>query len=162
MELEKVQEQLQSLPEDLELATKEKEARKTYTSILSSSLALIKQQSKMDWISYGDDNTRLFHTKIKQRKLATYSYTPQDEHGNQVEGFNKVGQVMLNYYKHLLGSHTEHRKRIDPVVIAQGPALSMEQQIWICKDFSDREIKEAIFSIPDTESPGPDGFSNSV
>ena len=91
MELEKVQQQLQSFPKDLELATKEKEVRETYTSILSSSLALIKQQSKMDWISYGDDNTRLFHTKIKQRKLPTYIYTLQNEHGNQVEGFDKVG-----------------------------------------------------------------------
>ena len=67
---------------------------------------------------------------------------------------------MLNYYKHLLGSHTKHRKRIDHAVIAQGPALSMEQQICVCKDFSDREIKEVIFSIPNTKSPGLDGFSS--
>jgi len=59
----------------------EKEARSKYISILSSSMALIKQQCKMEWISYGDDNTRTFFARAKQRKLASYIYQIKDDKG---------------------------------------------------------------------------------
>ena len=73
-ELDKIQEELQQQLGDQSIASKERQAKEHYISILSSSLSLIKQQSKMDWINLGDDSTRLFFTKSKQRKMAIYIY----------------------------------------------------------------------------------------
>ena len=36
----------------------------------------------------------------------------------------------------------------------------MEQQLDLCQPFSDKDIKEAMFDIPNHKSPGPDGFSS--
>jgi len=72
--------------------------------ILASSLALIQQQSKIEWIKYGDDNTRHFHTKAKQRKMATYINNIKDENGIQVKGFDQVQQTMSKFYQQLLGA----------------------------------------------------------
>ena len=66
---------LQHDPTNEDILKKEQEARKRYLDILSSSLSLIQQQSKIEWIKYGNDNTRLFHAKAKQRKMATYIYS---------------------------------------------------------------------------------------
>jgi len=81
-----------------------KETRGKYMDILTSTLALIQQQSKTEWIKYGDGNTRLFHAKAKQRKMATYIYSINDENGIQVEGFDQVQQTMSKFYQQLLGA----------------------------------------------------------
>jgi len=81
----------------------EKEAMDHYIKITSSSLALMKQQGKMDWLAFGDENNRVFFSKAKQRKLATYVYSLKDESEAYIEGFDEVGQLMIRYYKNLLG-----------------------------------------------------------
>lgn len=64
-ELDKIRVELQQQPSDQSIASKERKAKEHYITILSSSLSLIKQQSKMDWINLGDDSTRLFFAKSK-------------------------------------------------------------------------------------------------
>ncbi|KAJ8431545.1 hypothetical protein Cgig2_009623 [Carnegiea gigantea] len=96
----------------------EQEARDKYISILSSSLALIRQQCKIEWIKYGDDCTRFFFARAKQRKLATYIFTIQDATGAVVEGFDQVGDVMLSFYKDLLRQTSLQRHPIDPSIVS--------------------------------------------
>ncbi|KAJ8435058.1 hypothetical protein Cgig2_015563 [Carnegiea gigantea] len=138
----------------------EREAQEKHISILSSSIALIKQQSKLEWIKYGDDCTRLFFAKAKQRKLSTYIYTLKTGAETQIEGFEKIGEIMFQFYKDLLGSPPTTRQCIDMSVIAHGLVLNREQQLHLCEAFSDAEIKEALFSIPNYKSPEPDGYSS--
>jgi len=68
---------------------------------------------------------------------------------------------MLAFYKDLLGKAPSHNQAIDASIISHGAILSQEQQIGLSKPFTDLDIKEAIFSIPNHKSPGPDGFSSS-
>ncbi|KAJ8419347.1 LOW QUALITY PROTEIN: hypothetical protein Cgig2_025466 [Carnegiea gigantea] len=98
-ELTKLQQQLQEEPESTLAIQVEKEARDKYIDILSSSMALMKQQSKTEWISYGDDNTRTFFARAKHRRLASYIYQIRDTEGNLVEGFVRVRQAMMTFYR---------------------------------------------------------------
>jgi len=147
-------------PTDIATAHQEKEAREKYISILSSSLDLIKQQSKMEWIGYGDDCTRFFYAKAKRRKISSYIYTITDQEGRSVEGFDQVGLTMFQHYKNLLGEQPATRTPIDMDVIALGRVLNSEQQINMCRPFSCSDIKKAFYSIPNHKSPGPDGYSS--
>ncbi|KAJ8428965.1 hypothetical protein Cgig2_003296 [Carnegiea gigantea] len=63
--LELIQLETQKYLEDAFRKQQEKEAHDKYISILSSSMALIKQQCKLEWINYGDDCSRLFFAKAK-------------------------------------------------------------------------------------------------
>ncbi|KAJ8419812.1 hypothetical protein Cgig2_000653 [Carnegiea gigantea] len=54
-------------------------------------------------INYGDDNSRIFFAKAKQRKLASYIYNIKDAKGDLVEGFDQVGKAMQTYFMALLG-----------------------------------------------------------
>ncbi|KAJ8446301.1 hypothetical protein Cgig2_005832 [Carnegiea gigantea] len=67
---------------------------------------------------------------------------------------------MVNFYYQLLGTEELHRLAINKDVIARGHILSREQQLSLCKPFSDHEIKTALFSIPNHKSPGPDGYNS--
>ncbi|KAJ8436760.1 hypothetical protein Cgig2_030118 [Carnegiea gigantea] len=41
-----------------------------------------------------------------------------------------------------------------------GNILTVEQQFALCAPFTEKDIKTAIFSIPNAKSPGPDGFGS--
>lgn len=110
----------------------------------------------MACIKYGDDCTNFF-ARAKQRKLATYIYAIKDGDNRSVEGFEQVGQIMLGFYRKLLGPSSCIRRPLDLKVINLSPMLTREQQLSLCTTFSDKDIHDAVFSIPKTKSPGPDG-----
>jgi len=66
-------------------------------------MMLIKQQCKAEWLSFGDECSRVFMAKMKQRKAWTCIYHIRDQHEQRVEGFEAVSKVMTNFYQKLLG-----------------------------------------------------------
>ena len=76
-----VQVSLQKDPFNTELVHQENMPRQNYVKISQSALSLIKQQSKAEWVGYGDDCSRLFMAKIKQRKAMTCIYQLKDKQG---------------------------------------------------------------------------------
>ncbi|KAJ8424191.1 hypothetical protein Cgig2_021613 [Carnegiea gigantea] len=91
-------------------------------------LILYKLIRKFHWIRHGDDNTRLFFAKAKQRKLATYIFSIKDDKGDAAEGFENIGKVMLSYYQNLLGIQHTNRSPVEMSIINQGPVLSIENK----------------------------------
>ena len=85
-----VQVTLQNDPSNTELLHQEKMARQNYVKISQSAMSLIKQQSKAEWVGYGDDSSRLFMANIKQRKAMTCIYQLKNKQGQWVQGFDKV------------------------------------------------------------------------
>lgn len=77
-----------------------------------------------------------------------------------MEGFDQVGHLIFDFYKELLGKQSQSRRPIKGNVIEQGPIVTAEQQISMCKSFTNKDIKEAMFSISNIKSPGPDGYNN--
>ncbi|KAJ8430791.1 hypothetical protein Cgig2_003233 [Carnegiea gigantea] len=80
--LEQVQQEFSSQPNNADLKQKEKEVRDQYISITSSVMDIIRQQSKAEWINFGDASTKYIFSKAKQRKLESYVYAIQDEKGD--------------------------------------------------------------------------------
>ena len=67
---------------------------------------------------------------------------------------------MYSYYKDLLGQIPLRYASSDFSLMAQGKVLTIGQQINLCKPSTDADIQEAMFSIPNHKSRGPDGFSS--
>ncbi|KAJ8431316.1 hypothetical protein Cgig2_032306 [Carnegiea gigantea] len=61
-DLEKAQMMLSNSPGDIKLLHHVEISRVHYIQILSSVIDIIKQQSKADWIGYGDESTRHIYT----------------------------------------------------------------------------------------------------
>lgn len=74
--------------------------------------------------------------------------------GDLVEGFDQVKKTMQSYYKALPGEQNTTRQEVDLRVVHQGPVLTKEQQMNMCRDFTLQDIKEALFSIHNFKSPG--------
>ena len=122
---------------------------------------MIKQQSKALWLNQGDQCTRAFITKMKQKKLQAYVYAIKDKEGGWQEGFENVAHVMTEFYQQLLGTQLIVREPIDKEIIQKGSILDIKEQLQLIAPFSDKDIKEAMFSIHPMKSPGLDGYSSS-
>ncbi|KAJ8435318.1 LOW QUALITY PROTEIN: hypothetical protein Cgig2_026410 [Carnegiea gigantea] len=121
-------------------------------------MALMKEECKIEWISYGDDNTRTFFAGAKQRKLASYIYQIKDDKGILLKDLTRGNNDVILQYP--IRGAVYHKQTIDIDVMNQGPTLSRDQQVHMCQDFTDMDIKTALYSIPDIKSPGPDGFNS--
>ncbi|KAJ8429433.1 hypothetical protein Cgig2_015722 [Carnegiea gigantea] len=67
---------------------------------------------------------------------------------------------MVTFYKNFLGPQPCARTPVRGDILNLGSHLTMEQQVQLCKPFTKKDVQQAIFSIPNTKSPRPDGFSS--
>ena len=105
-ELNEAQTLLQLSLLNSELQLKESICREHCVRINHSAISLMKQQSKAEWIRFGDECSRLFMARIKQRKANASIYFIKGQNNQRLEGFEAVSRVLTDYYKELLGSNT--------------------------------------------------------
>ena len=68
--------------------------------------------------------------------------------------------ILHEYFHSLLGPSSSRRTPINPEIIQLGNTLPVDLQLKMCSPFTDNNIKQEIFSIPNLKSPAPDGFSS--
>ena len=64
---------------NMELIQEEASSRDHYIAINHSAKLLIKQQSKAEWIGHGDEFSRVFMARIKQRKALSSIFHIKDQ-----------------------------------------------------------------------------------
>ena len=126
-ELSLIQTMLLQDPLNTELQEKEIRSRENYVRINNSAITLMKQQCKAEWIGFGDEYSRLFMAKVKQRKARASIYFIKDHEDHTLKGFEAVSRVLTDYYTDLLGNSNHHRAGIDTNIIEMGPSLDIEQ-----------------------------------
>ncbi|KAL9242031.1 hypothetical protein vseg_016076 [Gypsophila vaccaria] len=126
---------------------------------LEARASYLAQKSKQHWFNEGDTNSAYFHGIIKGRRNRNKVIEIEDMNGiikNSPEG---IQTAFLEYYKSLLGS-TQMTKCAHRKIIDQGPKCNDQMREILMAPVTGKEIKEAVFSIPDIKSPGPDGFTS--
>ncbi|KAJ8453404.1 hypothetical protein Cgig2_008288 [Carnegiea gigantea] len=115
-DLTQIQSLLHNDPLNTELNQQESQVRDKYISINYSAISLMQRQSKAEWIGLGNECTRMFMARIKQRKAMTCIFHIRDTNGQRVEGFKAVSDVMTSFYQDLLGRIEYHRTCVDPLM----------------------------------------------
>ncbi|RAL42604.1 hypothetical protein DM860_017149 [Cuscuta australis] len=158
-ELQQTQEAIKNNMDSIALITKERDLIRELNWKMKAARLLKFQQIKQEWVLEGDKDSRLFHAWIKKRRLKNYINTIKNSKGQIVEGNEKVAQVMVEYYQDLLGN-TKITDNINIDILAEGKVLTVEQQLKLLAPIHPEEVKKYVFSIPNSKSPGPDGFSS--
>ncbi|XP_062080108.1 uncharacterized protein LOC133784851 [Humulus lupulus] len=96
----------------------------------------------------------------RKSKNGIVSFITED--GKMVDKFSEVVSHFVGHFRDFLGSSSSTSGRINDQIVELGPQLSVEQQMKLLKPFSRKEIRESLFSIPITKSPGPDGFGSGL
>ncbi|XP_021764020.1 uncharacterized protein LOC110728686 [Chenopodium quinoa] len=121
-----------------------------------------KQRMKANWVRLGDCPTPTMYRKVKQRQLHNEILTLKTGNDTWVEGQKEVEELILTSIKDVYNPvlNDSHGEDID-LLLRQLDILVLrdEDKIWLDRDFTEGEIKQAMFKMHCFKSPGPDGFT---
>ncbi|XP_021727985.1 uncharacterized protein LOC110695086 [Chenopodium quinoa] len=140
---------------------------RTYLDLVNSFIPKCKlefhywrQRMKCDWIKEGDIPSKRLFNKVKSRKTKNEIITLRREDNLWVEGHFHVSNLIVNSLKDVFNPVIDpaQEDHID-LLLRQihFPSLSPSQSDTLSLPFSDAEIREAIFDLKGSNSPGPDG-----
>jgi hypothetical protein len=114
------------------------------------------QRSCIAWLKDGDKNTRYFHRQAVWRARKNKIKKLKDGDGNWQEDQKMLKQMAADYFQNLF--------QADPDVVSEellNPTetkVSHEMNEQLCKKFTEKEIKDALFQMGPLKAPGSDGF----
>ncbi|XP_062081288.1 uncharacterized protein LOC133786089 [Humulus lupulus] len=121
-------------------------------------ISFLIQRSKVTWLQRGDDNNAYFHVCIKKRREENRIVSFLNEQGVIIDDYNKVVHHFLDHFRGYMGSTSSTNSTFNSQCIELGPCLDIEMQLSLIREFRKSDVKKALFSIPGTKSPGPDGY----
>lgn len=115
---------------------------------------LWRQRSRFLWLREGDCNSKLFHLKATARRRKNFipKLIIDDKH---ITDQPEKKAIIWNHFNSLLGTYQQHVQTLN-LDSLQFPTMAMES---LEADFTEEEVKAALFDIHPEKAPGPDGFS---
>ncbi|KAL2901795.1 hypothetical protein RDABS01_026877 [Bienertia sinuspersici] len=107
----------------------------------------------------GDSNSKIFYNSLKARSSTNTINRIMDNRGKWLEDMNDITEAFTEFYKTLL-SGGEPKTQVNPEVVQLGVRLTDQHKELLSCKFTDKEIKQAMFSIPSNKAPGLDGYNS--
>uniref|UniRef100_A0A803Q1E7 Reverse transcriptase zinc-binding domain-containing protein n=1 Tax=Cannabis sativa TaxID=3483 RepID=A0A803Q1E7_CANSA len=159
-EYKEAQSELQAAPQDSFRVEREKTAASQFQHQEKLYLSFLSQRSKIKWIQQGDSNTAYFHSMLKKRREDNRIVSFTTEEGRLIDHFPELVQHFFNHFQNIMGKEKPSSRPVQQNCIDMGSILTLDQHVSFLKHFSLKEVKTAMFGIPSTKSPGPDGFGS--
>ncbi|XP_074297740.1 uncharacterized protein LOC141628504 [Silene latifolia] len=157
--LDAAQSHMHRHPGDHDIIQKEKEAAATFYSLQKARVSFLQQKAKSVWLAEGDENSAYFHRQIKARNVHNKVFQIKDVHGTQHCEPDAIEYAFLDYYQQLLGTSNPVHKVHVPTV-RTGKLITPQHISELLRPISMEEVKNCLFSIPASNSPGPDGYTS--
>ncbi|GJX80944.1 hypothetical protein Tco_0329093 [Tanacetum coccineum] len=116
----------------------------------------MKQKAKVEWLKVGDSNTAYFHKAVKSRISRSRIDVVMDSNGTLFAN-DHVADAFVNHYENFL-----EQPGSTGVLNTEGLFLNTLDDavsLNMVRPISAQEVKEAMFSMGNDKSPGPDGFT---
>lgn len=119
------------------------------------------QSDSIRSLDCGDANTRFFHKAVLAHQVQNCISYLLDGGGNRVFGLDQIKEMMVVYFKNLLGSEdttiqATSVQHLRTLISYRCPQNILEQLVEIP---SEEDIKATLLALPKNKALGPDGFS---
>ena len=117
-----------------------------------------KQRMKNQWTLLGDCPSHILYTKIRKRKSRNDIVSLKDVQGNWTTEPQNIMNIVQDFWMSIFSndSSSVSEDETDQVLREPDlPTLTTQQQVVLSQHFSAKEIKNVMFSIADSKSPGP-------
>jgi hypothetical protein len=115
------------------------------------------QRAKTTKILKGDSNTKYFQMVANGKRRKTRIFRLEQDEGT-VEGEEQLMSYITKYYKNLFESSEVGRISLNESLVEDIPQVTSTESEMLVSEFSEKEIREAIFQMKHNKAPGPDGF----
>ena len=115
------------------------------------------QRSKATRLLQGDANTRYFQLVANGRHRKTRIFQLEQDEGTIV-GHDNLKTYITEYYKNLFGEPEQNDFSLNEDTTEDIPQVSQIENEFLCDEFSEKEIRDAVFQMEHNKAPGPDGF----
>ncbi|GKV07790.1 hypothetical protein SLEP1_g19511 [Rubroshorea leprosula] len=113
------------------------------------------QKSRKMWLRDGDANTKFYHNCVKGRWRRNELNSIQ-VNGKQLREVGELKEGVAKYFQDLFTEYDRRRPKLDGINFKQ---LSHEDNETLMAEFTEVEVKNAVWDCEPTKSPGPDGFN---
>jgi hypothetical protein len=115
------------------------------------------QRAKVKYLLEGDASTKYYHLLANGRHRKTRIFQLED--GNDIiSGDAQLKKHITNYYKTLFGPSENSTNILDESHTDDIPQVSALENELLTTDFTEDEVRTAIFQMEHNKAPGPDGF----
>lgn len=116
-----------------------------------------KLKSRNQWLKLGERNTKFFHAVSKVRKSKNRFKSIIDDQGIEHFRDDAIGKVAEKYFSDLF-STTQHSD-MEEIISGIEPKVTAAMNRSLLLPVTNKEIKDAVFSIGPDRAPGVDGFT---
>ena len=114
------------------------------------------QRSRLTWFQEGDRNTRFFHTKTSARYKKNLIEGLMDANGVWQEEEQIIEEIVVDYYKNLFT--TSNPRNFNEILEAVETKVSPSRNHMLNRDFTTREVEQALKQMHPQKASGPDGM----
>ncbi|XP_038974801.1 uncharacterized protein LOC120106025 [Phoenix dactylifera] len=115
-----------------------------------------RQKARVQWIMEGDRNTRYFHQATVIRRNQNRIRFIRDEKGQQSEEPEVIQRILVSFFRSRWTEQTGVASLAD--IPPPGELVTEVENSDLIRPVSEREIREAVWSLGGDKAPGPDGF----
>ncbi|GJS81519.1 hypothetical protein Tco_0748060 [Tanacetum coccineum] len=156
VELDQIQTLLDKDPFNYILREKEATCVVAFNQAILEEERFLKQKAKIHWLKEGDSNSAYFHKAVKSRVSRSRIDVVTNGDGVLFENEN-VPSAFVDHYEAFLGQAADNDGFNDANLFKN--CLEEQEALFMVRSISDREVKEALFSMGDDKSPGLDGYT---
>ncbi|KAM3237888.1 hypothetical protein P3L10_012918 [Capsicum annuum] len=149
---------LQLDPKNLTLITQEVSLAQDFIKWNKARVMYLQMKCRAHWLKDGGLNTTFFHSVLKTRRNANRIFRIQDQQGKDIIDTQGIAQSFVHFYTSLLGTSMQNRVSVCSSIVKKGPVISANQREMLSRNFTEKEVKKALWVIAGDKAPGPDGY----
>ena len=114
------------------------------------------QQSRIQWLQSGDQNTKFFRGTATQRKRKNFIKGLKDDEGVWHGDEDTCARMLNEFYSRLFTSSQPHN--LDRILDGVVEVVTDEMRADLARPYTSEEIDAAIMEMAPLKAPGPDGM----
>lgn len=152
------QKQIQLDPLNTTLIGEESELAKTYHRLKQASELFLRQKTKIQWLTQGDQNTKVFHSFMKARRNENRIFFINEAGVQSLTNNEKFAHTFVDFYTKLLGTTRESGAHVCSNLVRVGSIVNEEQRAMLEADFTNADIKQTLWGIDGEKALGLDRY----
>ncbi|KAL4341369.1 hypothetical protein GQ457_08G005660 [Hibiscus cannabinus] len=120
-----------------------------------------KQKARISWLCEADQSSKFFYSLVKVKNKRQSIQSLISTNGTKLETQAQISNEIVSFFSGLLGSRDLGVNGASVQLLQEllPSSLSEVEAAHLVREFSDDEIRSAIFEQGNDKSPGPDGYS---